>query len=117
MQILQAHIKSNIESNDDKTEKARYVHLNTALNTLIKNNLVTKSNIATALTVDLDATIASLKSILESEGKSDVRSPLTRVRRLADLYQAINNIDYANLTFSEILPLRQLNANLAKNCG
>ncbi len=62
-----------------------------------------KSNIATALTVDLDATIASLKSILESEGKSDVRSPLTRVRRLADLYQAINNIDYANLTFSEIL--------------
>lgn len=96
---LRERIIQGIESSD-KTESSRYRHHQTALNMLLKTSIVlSEDELEQALSVNLSETIEKLKMTLERQGKSDTRSPLTRVRRLAEFYAEINNIDFSRMTF------------------
>ena len=100
---LREQITEGMKSSD-KTERARYGHHQTALNMLLKKSIVpSEDELEKALLEDLSGTIEKLKMTLEREGKHDTRSPLTRVRRLAEFYAEISNIDFSTMTFGEAL--------------
>lgn len=100
--MLKARIEEGLQS-EEKTERGRFTHHRTALNTLLKKQIVSEANLTLALTTDLSNTLFNLRVKLESEGKSDTRSPQTRVRRLAEFYSAISNINVDALSFTETL--------------
>ncbi len=100
---LRERIIQGIESSD-RTESSRYRHHQTALNMLLKTSIVlSEDELEQALSENLSETIEKLRMTLERQGKSDTRSPLTRVRRLAEFYAEINNIDFSRMTFCEAL--------------
>lgn len=87
---LRERIIQGIESSD-RTESSRYRHHQTALNMLLKTSIVlSEDELEQALSENLSETIEKLRMTLERQGKSDTRSPLTRVRRLAEFYAEIN---------------------------
>ncbi|MGL6435574.1 hypothetical protein [Aeromonas caviae] len=100
---LRERIIQGIESSD-RTESSRYRHHQTALNMLLKTSIVlSEDELEQALSENLSETIEKLRMTLERQGKTDTRSPLTRVRRLAEFYAEINNIDFSRMTFCEAL--------------
>jgi len=100
--LLRIRINEGIGS-ENKTESARFRHLNTALNNLIKLEVIRPDLIQLALGDDLKNTLSKYKVILGQQGKSDLKSPLTRVRRLAEFYAQIYGIDEGGLAFHELL--------------
>ncbi|MFS1877503.1 hypothetical protein [Enterovibrio norvegicus] len=100
--MLESRINEGIKSASDNTEAARFRHHKTALNNLIKAKAIDPQYIELALGADLESTLQKYKAFVEEAGK-DARSPLTRVRRLAEYYSSIFDIDYDKTTFSELL--------------
>lgn len=100
--LLEERINEGIRSSGNNTEVARFRHHKTALNNLIKSGVLDPKFLELALGADLENTLEKYKAALESQGK-DVRSPLSRVRRLAEFYSTIFEIDHDNTTFSELL--------------
>ncbi|SEL90008.1 hypothetical protein SAMN05216262_1318 [Colwellia chukchiensis] len=100
--LLQERIDEGIKDNEGG-EQTRFRHYKTALNNLLDNNIVNPKDLQLALGEDLENTVSKLKEILISKGKSDTRSPLTRVRRLSEYYQQIFDIDDSGMTFSQLL--------------
>jgi hypothetical protein len=101
-ELLQQRIRENIDYSDGK-ELSQFRHLNTALNNLIKKEITNAENITLALGDDLENTLKKYRTSLVEEGKSDLKSPLTRVRRLSEYYQTIYNLNADELSFSELL--------------
>jgi len=90
-EILEKHIVNQITNAINNTTAAKFRHHKTALNNLIKYEIADVNSITSCLTSDLDDTIFKYKDILINLNKSDVRGPLTRVRRLSDLYKELTN--------------------------
>jgi hypothetical protein len=101
-ELLQQRIRENIDYSEGK-ELSQFRHLNTALNNLIKKDITNAENITLALGDDLENTLKKYRTSLVEEGKSDLKSPLTRVRRLSEYYQTIYNLNVDELSFSELL--------------
>lgn len=101
-ELLQKNIREEMSSSDKKNA-AQFVHLNTALNNLINKGITASEHITIALIDDLENTLSKYKNILKEEGKSDLKGPLTRVRRLREYYISICNLDDTGMTFSELL--------------
>lgn len=101
-ELLQNRIKDDINSTSDSTEVARIRHHKTALNNLVKCDVVKPDDLELALGPDLENTLGKYKSVLEASGK-DPRSPLSRVKKLAEYYSNIFDVDYTNMSFSEVL--------------
>jgi hypothetical protein len=101
-ELLQKNIRKEMSSSDKKNI-AQFSHLNTALNNLINKCITTSEHITIALIEDLENTLSKYKDILKEEKKSDLKGPLTRVRRLSEYYISIYNINDTVMSFSELL--------------
>lgn len=90
---------------DNKKTQSHYRHMLTGLNNIEKYNLVNIEKIKFYLTDGLLAVLSEYREILKSQGKSDTRGPLSRIRRLAEYYNEITSFsfDAEDLTFSETL--------------
>jgi len=95
-------IKLNL---DNKKAQSHYRHMLTGLNNLEKYNLIKKENLKFYLTDGLLGVLSEYRAILKSQGKSDDRGPLSRIRRLSEYYTKITSfgLNLENLTFSETL--------------
>jgi hypothetical protein len=102
-QVLQKYIVNQITNADSNATAAKFRHHQTALNNLIKYNIADYDSIVLSLTSDLEDALFKYKEALIDSNKSDVRGPLTRVRRLSELYIQLTNNDYSKQDFSEII--------------
>jgi hypothetical protein len=101
--ILRAHINEKRKSLDSKTERGNYSHHHTTLNNIVKLGLSSEDNIQHSLTADLDDLINQYREFLKAKNRSDTKSPLTRVRRLSDLYRELISVETDGLTFTDII--------------
>lgn len=93
-----------LKNSDNKTEKGRYTQLQTALNKLIKLDLIDDNSISQLTNSDeLQKLLKNYEKALRKEGKDDCRGYLTRVRNLSKLYDEITNLKTEDMSFSEIM--------------
>ncbi|GAA6206665.1 hypothetical protein [Thalassotalea sp. SU-HH00458] len=97
------NIKNKIENSVEARDKSHYTHLRTALSNLMKYELTSDYTLKDDLTVNVEDTLKKYKDIITKEGKADTRGPLSKVRRLSEYYIEITDIDYDNLSVSELL--------------
>jgi len=105
-QKLKESLSREIESNRrDKKAQSHYRHMLTGLNNLERYNLIDTNNIKFYLMDGLPGVLSEYRETLKLEGKRDTRGPLSRIRRLSEYYNEISatNIDFENLTLSEVL--------------
>lgn len=105
IELLRKRLKETINSGNDKTKINRFRHLDTALNNLIKKFVINEEDLHLALGDDLENTLSSYRSVLKKMGRSDrqIQAPLTRVRRLAEFYSELFELDASEMSFSELL--------------
>jgi len=101
--VLKSYIDVQLAKAVEKSTAARFRHHRTALNNLLKNSLADTVNLPVVLTSNLDKTLDDYKTILINKNKSDIRSPLTRVRRLAELYVELTDLNFNKQTFTDII--------------
>ncbi len=103
-QKLKDYINENIELNkNNKSEKDKFQGLKTALNNIMKHNLVTEENISFRLKKDIDNLVDEYLEVLVSLNRKSLRSPKTVLRNLSSLYIEITEFSTDNLTFTETL--------------
>lgn len=89
---------------NDKKRLDMFRHHKTALNNVVSNfKLVEPENFAITFFERFDDLLEKYKSELKYRGRSDTRGPLTKLRRVREMYVEMNNIDFKQSTFSEIL--------------
>jgi hypothetical protein len=74
-----------------------------ALNNVLKYELVNKDSLSICLTDGLDSLLDKYKDILIENRKADVRGPLVRLRKLSKYYVALTEFKTDDLTFSDIM--------------
>jgi len=102
-EILKAHIETQKGILTVPAQIRQNSHYQSSLNLLFKLDLCTESNLVNVLTEDLDETIEKCRSKLKENGNADVRGPLSKIRRLSELYTQLIGSHLVHLTFSEIL--------------
>lgn len=100
---LLENIKNKIKNSVEARDKSHYTHLRTALNNLMKYELISDYTLKEDLTVNIEDTLKKYKDAITKKGNSDTRGPLSKVRRLSEYYIEITDIDYDNLSVSELL--------------
>jgi hypothetical protein len=102
-EVLKSYIDVQIDKAIEKSTVARFRHHRTALNNLLKYSLANPVDLPVVLTSKLDETLSAYKTILVNKNKSDTRSPLSKLRRLAELYVELTDIDFSKQTFTDIV--------------
>ena len=97
------NIKNKIKNSVEARDKSHYTHLRTALNNLMKYEIISDYTLKEDLTVNLENTLKKYKDTITKEGKADTRGPLSKVRRLSEYYIEITDINYDKLSVSELL--------------
>jgi hypothetical protein len=102
--LIDSYLREQIKNNKgQKIERNHFTPMLTALSSLVKNELIEKDNISISLSIDLENVINDYRQLLKQQNKSDTRSPLVRVRKLAAKYKELTHFESLNLPFTDIV--------------
>jgi hypothetical protein len=94
-------INTKIDTSTDR--KSHYTHLRTALNNLVKYDLISDYTLKDDLTTDLSAVREKYRVIVKRNGQADQRGPISKVNKLSEYYIETHDINYDKLSVAEIL--------------
>lgn len=103
-QKIERLIREGIDKNQgDSKEQGKFRQLLTVYNNLVKYDLLKDAAIDFQFGEGLEELLSDFREKLKSDGKSDSRSPLTRVRQISEIYNKSIKLDIAEIGFTTTL--------------